>query len=210
MWMGGFGRLIPLNKNQEDFTMAGELECLIRRVGNTTVVLEKTVYTFRPIPGTKYNPETLRNYNKKTGQVDVTTRSVPVESTSVCDVQNQEHYDYLLATGQYRPYDPAKAQSEANIERSNPFEGYAIEKYEVGSVQGYLAVNKKKKPYLYAGADGVWKEKAGGMNPWKTEIELFAFLKEEVSSVSYEDEDLEKTINEVGKTAAPETKKGKK
>ena len=177
-----------------------ELECLIRRVGSTTVVLEKTVYTFRPIPGTQYKTSVLKNKDPQTGQIITTNVDVPNESTSVCDVQNQKHIDHLLRTGQFRKYDPKLAQAEASIERGNPYVGFAIEKYEVGSVAGYVAADKRKKPWKYAGAGGDWKatKAEAGQNPFKTEIELFNFLKEEVafqdSNPPEESEDLNKDL----------------
>lgn len=132
-----------------------------------------------PIPGTPYKKVMHRNYDPKKKMFIETVRNEPAaESTSVCDVDNEELINNLLATGQYREYDQERAMADAkvNARAENPLEGYAIEKY---MDSGYVAVNKKLKPYEYAGADGLWKKEKVNMSPWKTEIEAYNFIKEE-------------------------------
>lgn len=151
------------------------IECLIRREGPTTVILESTKYMFMPIPGSKKGEAT----------------------TSVCDISTERHINHLLATGQYREYDQDRAIEEAKkrSEEKPKYAGCAIEKY---LDSGYVAV-KKGSSHPYAGPDGVWrKDKTGTC--FKTEIEAYNFLREEVEMA---DNDLEETVNDL----LPEGKK---
>lgn len=156
------------------------LECLIRREGPTEVVLEKTKYNFMPIPGSKKGEMT----------------------TSVCDVANDAHAQRLLATGQYREFNQEKAEKEAIDRRKKQkpmYEGCSIEKY---MDIGYIAVKKTAEGIRYAGADETWRAERSGTH-FKTEIEAFNFIKEDVEASSKIDDDLGKTLSEL-------TGKGKK
>jgi hypothetical protein len=158
-----------------------QVHCLIRRVGPTTVTLESTKYLFMPIPGTKYHKEMKYDHVK---QPDGTMKkvpkevSVPEESTSVCEISKQEHAEHLLKLSFYEEYDPQKVEAERMAaEKPVTMTGYAIEKY---FESGYVAVDKRKKPYLYHGETGEWVPKGEKINPFKSELEAYLFLKDEV------------------------------
>jgi hypothetical protein len=130
------------------------IECLIRREGPTTVILENTKYIFMPIPGSKEGTMT----------------------TSVCEITTERHIEHLFATGQYRKYNQETAMAEAKewASRKSKLTGYAIEKY---LDSGYIAV-KEGASHPYAGPDGVWrKDRTGSF--FKTEIEAYNFIREE-------------------------------
>jgi hypothetical protein len=170
-----------------------QIHCKIRRVGPTTVTLENTKYLFMPIPGTKYHKE--KRYDFKRGPNGEYTKekiwkevSVPEESTSVCDIANEEHCSHLLQLSMYEEYDQDKIDQEkkeaAGIK--DPMAGFGVEKY---SEAGYVAVSKKKKETLYAGEDMIWAPKGSKIVPFKSEIEAFTFLKEEAENVSTEEQE---------------------
>jgi len=173
------------------------LECLLRRLGPTTVVLENTKYIFMPIPGTKYhevkhrNLVTVVNNGQEEKRWVEETRSEPAEeSTSVCDIAKEQHVSHLRASGQYREYDQDLAMKEAEERRQknkiNPFAGCSIEKYlDVG----YIVIKHKGKgePQMFAGSDGIWRKERTG-SYFKSEIEAYNFLKEEMAEDSSEEE----------------------
>lgn len=133
------------------------IECLIRREGPTTVILESVKYMFMPIPGSKKGTMT----------------------TSVCEITTERHVNHLLGTGQYREYDADIAQKEAaeRAAKKPKYEGYAIEKYQDA---GYI-VTKKGSGYPFCGADEVWRKERQG-SYFKTEIEAYNFLREYVEA----------------------------
>jgi hypothetical protein len=133
------------------------IECLIRREGPTTVILENVKYMFMPIPGSKKGETT----------------------TSVCEITTERHVNYLLTSGQYREYDADMAQKEAKERAAQKpkYEGYSIEKYQDS---GYIVV-KKGSGYPFCGADEVWRKERTG-SYFKTEIEAYNFLREYVEA----------------------------
>jgi hypothetical protein len=146
-------------------------------------------YQFFPIPGTRYHQQTLRNRDQKTGLIVETQVQIPEESTSVCNVDNQEHVDHLLKLSMYEPYDAVKVEEERRAEEAknrNPVTGYGIEKY---ADKGYVAVCKKKKPYTYAGESMAWGGKDQITAPFKSEMEAYGFIKSEAEESSIEDDD---------------------
>lgn len=188
-----------------------QLECLIRRVGPTPIILGNTKYLFMPIPGTKYHDQKHRNFNREIGKYEEKILSVPEESTSVCEVQDEAHINHLLRSGQFRTYNQEKAIKEADERRKEKpiYQGYGIEKY---LDLGYIAVDRRnKKNIFYAGVDLIWrKEKTGTY--FKTEIEAYDFLREEVAASSSaeiqkelgegkkaDDSDLGKTLDTLSK-----------
>jgi len=160
-------------------------------VGDTTVTLENTKYTFVPLPGTPYKTVTLKNRDNKTGQIIETKRQVYEESTSFCDVNTERHVKHLLKLPFYEEYDQEKIDAERKeAERKNePMKGFAIEKY---GDKGYVAVDKRKKPTKYAGESGQWVEKGGDIVPFKSELEAFNFLNEEAQ---FSTDEVEEDVN---------------
>ena len=139
------------------------IHCMIKREGPTPVILESTKYLFMPIQGSKKGEMT----------------------TSVCDITKQSHIDHLLKLPMYEPYDQEKIEKEMAEASKKPdlMKGFAVEKY---SDAGYAAVDRRKKQVLYAGENGNWVKKGEPLVPFKTEMEVFSFLKME--SGSEEDE----------------------
>ena len=150
-----------------------------------------------PVPGTQYHKEKKYDYVKdpQTGQLAKKFRdvSVPEESTSVCDISKQTHIDHLLKLSMYEEYDQEKIDAERAKKEVNPMKGFAVEKY---FDKGYVAVDKRKKPFKYAGENGTWVEKSGDLVPFKSELETFSFIKEEAEFVDNSDE-LEDTSSQV-------------
>lgn len=171
------------------------IECLIRRVGQTTVILGNTKYLFMPIPGTKYHNVKHRNlFTSIQNGIEVKQwveemRTEPAEeSTSMCEVTNEQHVAHLLASGQYREYNPARAQREADEARmvKPRLTGYSIEKYRD---EGYI-VARKNSAYPYCGPDAIWRKDRTGTS-FKSEIEAYNFLKEEATYGGSEEEQTE-------------------
>lgn len=156
-----------------------QMECLIKREGPTNLTLEKTKYTFWPIPGSK--------------------KGEP--STSVCEVTKEEHVQYLLRTGQFREYIQEQAIADAAVKVKSPLEGFSIEKY---LDSGYVAVDKRNKEFKYCGPDGQWKKEKANINPFKTEIEAFQWLKEEAEFIpegAESSDDLKTVVADLSKLA---------
>ena len=174
------------------------IHCKIRRVGPTTVTLENTKYIFMPVPGTKHHTEILKNRDPKTKQIVETKREVYDESTSMCDINTDRHVEHLLQLGMYEEYNEEKVAAEqAEAEKPSIMDGFAVEKF---LDKGYVAVNKKKKPYLYHGEAGDWVAKNSIASPFKSEIEVFTFLKDEAENPT-EDEETSEVENIVDKLA---------
>ena len=189
-----------------------QIHCLIRRVGPTTIVLESTKYTFMPIPGTKYHKEQKYDHVK---QPDGTIKkvfkmvSVPEESTSVCDVGKEEHVKHLLALSYYEEYDQEKIDADRKkakeeAAKAAKIEGFDVEKY---MDSGYVAVDKRKKPYKYHGEVGDWVPKGTPLTPFKSTIEAFTFLKDEAEFMASDGDDLDKDLDELGGKKTKKTMK---
>ncbi len=137
------------------------IECLTRREGQTTIQLEKVIYTFLPIPGGKKGEQT----------------------TSFCEISTEKHLEYLLhpnRKGQFREYDPELSRVEM-VERqkkNTQFMGYSIQKFQDS---GYIVVDQKDPKHpKYAAIEGRWIDQRQGLTPFPTEFQAFQWLKEEV------------------------------
>lgn len=148
------------------------IHCKIKREGPTTVILENTKYMFMPIPGSKKGEMT----------------------TSVAEVNTQRHVDHLLKLPMYEEYDQEKVAAELKREKAKPdlMKGFAIEKAQSGD--GYVCVDKSKKPYKYAGESGQWVAKDVKITPFKSEMEAFNFLKADRAD---DDEGLADTLKQL-------------
>jgi hypothetical protein len=152
------------------------VECLIKRVGVTPVILGKTKYLFMPIP----------DPSRKAGQ----------PSTSFCEITAEEHLAYLLKLDedgkpkldkdgfplakQYREYNP-NARPEPK-EKVIDMHGYAITKHQEGRTEGYRCEdNRNKKDRRYAGVSG-WQVGLQGLVPFATEFEAWQWLKSEIDT----------------------------
>lgn len=133
------------------------LECLIKREGPTPVELGKTRYIFMPIP----------DLNRKPGE----------PSTSVCEINAEEHLEFLLKSKQFRPYKQGQPVEE---KRETDLSGYSIVKYQEGKTEGYRIDNNIDKPKMYAGSDGIWRKSLKDLIPFDTEYNAWQWLKEEV------------------------------
>lgn len=160
------------------------LECLIKRDGPTTVVLEKVKYIFMPLPGHK--PGTM--------------------TTSICDVNTDRHVAHLLKTGQFREYVQPKGGKEIK-ETVNPLKGFSIEKY---FDSGYVVVDQRKKTVKYSGADGIWRNEKAGLKPFSAEMEAYDWLRDEVASLGDGAEEGEDAGDDLRKITERLTKKGNK
>jgi hypothetical protein len=133
------------------------IECLIKRDGPTPVELGKTRYIFQQV----VDP------NRKPGE----------PSTSVCEVNAEEHLEFLLKGKQFRPYKPGQPIPEEKVINLS---GYSIVKHQDGRTEGYRVENSNVKPKKYAGSDGQWKDNSQGMTPFDTEFSAWQWLKDEV------------------------------
>jgi hypothetical protein len=139
------------------------VECLIKREGPTPVELGKTRYMFMPIP----------DPNRRHGE----------PSTSVCEINAEEHLEFLLKSKQFRPYQPGQILEETpEVDLS----GYSIVKHQEGKMEGYRIENSNVKPKVYAGGDGVWKKSLKDIVPFDTEFNAWQWLREEVQMESRE------------------------
>jgi len=133
------------------------VECLIKREGPTPVELGRTRYMFMPIP----------DPNRKSGE----------PSTSVCEINAEEHLEFLLKSNQFRPYKMGQsAPKDDNIDLS----GYSIVIHREGKFEGYRIENNGVKPKLYVGTDGVWKKVIQGLTPFDSEFAAWQWLRDEV------------------------------
>jgi hypothetical protein len=137
------------------------IHCLIRREGATVFTLDKEKYTFMPIPGSR--------------------RGEMV--TSVADVTNEAHIQYLLRRKQFVSYDEygdeAADELKALRETKNPMQGFSVEKFGSGEHAGYIAADRRNKVVLFAGTAGDWKKDTAGVAPFNTEMDAFQFLQAE-------------------------------
>jgi hypothetical protein len=132
------------------------IECLIERVGPTTVTLGKVTYTFMPI---------LR-FDGKGKRIE--------QTTSCCEVNSEEHVKHLLARGQYREYVPEQKPAEVPV---NTLARYSFEKHMDGTANaGYIVVDSVGK--RFAGANG-WQPDRKALSPFTSEYEAFEWLKAE-------------------------------
>jgi hypothetical protein len=98
-------------------------------------------------------------------------------STSVCEVNAEEHLEFLLKSKQFRPYrEDQKAPEEVKIDLS----GYTIVKHLDGRNEGYRIEDHSKKHRRYVGSDGVWRDSLTGLTPFDTEFNAWQWLQEEI------------------------------
>lgn len=136
------------------------IECLIRREGNTPVQLEKTSYTFTPVPDPK----------RKKGE----------PSTSICEITSPEHIAYLLKQkGTFREYQEGQPEYPSAVKTIN-LSGYSIVKHLDGRIEGYRVENANVSPRKYAGSNMTWASDTKGLVPFGSEFEAFQWLREEV------------------------------
>lgn len=155
------------------------IHCLIKREGPTTVTLENTKYLFMPIPGSKKGEMT----------------------TSVCDVSKQSHIDHLLKLSMYEEYDQEKVEAERALEAKKPdlMKGFSVEKY---SEAGYVAVDRRnKKAVKIAGENREWVVKGTAVMPFKSEMEAFTFLQENVQFAETDESKVEDMVGQLTKKA---------
>ena len=134
------------------------IECLIKREGSTPVELGKTRYMFMPIP----------NLSRKSGE----------PSTSVCEINSEEHLEFLLKSNQFRPYKDDQTIEEAkNIDLT----GFSIVKHQEGRMEGYRIEDSTVKPKEYIGSDGMRRKSLQNLPPFDTEFTAWQWLREEVS-----------------------------
>jgi hypothetical protein len=150
------------------------IELLVKRVGPSPVLLDKTRYLFMPI---SVNPDG-----------SVIKKGEP--TTSVCEIDKPEHLEFIRRyPNTYREYvqgQPLEAKPITAIPKS--MMGYSITKFTEGGKEGYIVENKGKK--LYAGLDGAWKDKKGGIFPFLSEHEAWQWLKDELEAQVDEPEEM--------------------
>jgi hypothetical protein len=134
------------------------IECLIKREGPTPVELGKTRYMFMPIP----------NLNRKSGE----------PSTSVCEINSEEHLEFLLKSNQFRPYKDGQIVEEV---KDVDLTGFSIVKHQEGRMEGYRIEDGTVKPKEYIGSDGVRRKTLQNLPPFDTEFTAWQWLREEVS-----------------------------
>ena len=152
-----------------------EIECLVRREGKTVMNIDKTKYVFMP----------LRAEADRHGM-----------STSVAEIDNDEHVKYLLTQSNFIPYDP-KNRPE-NLDKEDPILGYKYQKHG----DGYIVVAPKNKRPVerFAGANG-WTDSPTGIVPFPSEMQADEWLREEVKMEGGDDPDEEETapVNKGGR-----------
>ena len=164
-----------------------EIECLVKRAGNTVVPLAGINHVFRPIRDAKKGEFT----------------------TSVCDVTTEAHLKYLLGDpgkgilGRpgFRVYDEERSQKELIESRktNSPFKGFAVQKY---LESGYLVTDLRKKDHVrYAGSDGNWTAQRTNLIPFQSEIQAYEWLKEEMTFEDQPEEAKDVGIGVHGKEA---------
>jgi hypothetical protein len=134
------------------------IECLIKREGPTPVELGKTRYMFMPIP----------NLNRKKGE----------PSTSVCEINSEEHLEFLLKSNQFRQYKDGQIIEEV---KDLDLTGFSIVKHQEGRMEGYRVEDGTVKPKEYIGSDGIRRQSLQNLPPFDTEFTAWQWLREEVS-----------------------------
>ena len=168
------------------------IECLVKRIGPTEVILDKVHLLFLPVPFIS---------DGKGGQRPI-KKDEP--TTSVCNVDKDEHLDYFKKfPNTYREYKqgeptPAELQDKKRVDLS----GFALEKYSEGGKEGYVAFDKKKK--LYHGQGGDWQDSKRGLFPFQSEIEAYQWLEEEGGARLPDEEPEMLTCPNCGKECKPQ------
>ncbi len=132
------------------------IECMIKRTGPTPIELGKVRYMFMPIP--------------------IPGRRSDEPSTSVCEINAEEHLEFLLKSRQFRPY---KDGQVGVVEHVTDLSGYSIVKHQDGRTEGYRIENNTSKPKLYVGSDGVWRKSVQNLVPFATEFMAWQWLREQ-------------------------------
>jgi hypothetical protein len=130
------------------------IECLTLRDGLTIVSIKEHNYEFMPIPGALEGEQT----------------------TSVCNIANQEIVDYLVGNmtknppikgrANFRPYRPKQAQDDMLARRNKiestqkMFTGYSVDVLKVmGNDKGYCIKHREKDGSIkFCGANGIWSD----------------------------------------------------
>lgn len=155
-----------------------KIECLIRREGVTPVLYETTRYEFQPI----------YDYYED-GSI------VPGPTTSVCEVQKQDHIDRFLRQGKYGGENGVAKPSEyrefqphprvPKIPETNMYAGMSYERHLNGTdAAGYIIRDAKRKQF--GGVNG-WGDR-NTRTPFLTQIEAYEWLKAEVEDLSAGDD----------------------
>ena len=156
-----------------------KIECLTKRAGVSPVFLDKTQYIFQPVGIV---------IDAKTGKVRVPKDGE--QTTSICEINSDEHVAYLLARPNFRKYDPEIL--EVVGEPLTKLVGFQIDKYgQVGHETGYCIIDRRKKgQHRYIGSDGTWRPTMQGVQPFNSMIDAYSWLIEE-SEMGMPDEDTE-------------------
>ena len=140
------------------------MECLVKRVGVTPVVLPTgggkvpTKYLFFP-----------HNFVEE-GE----------PSTSICDVINEEHLNWMMKHPKtFRKYDPALIQKEVQQskqeDKKTDMSGFAIRPHQN---KGYIVVDQRDPKNLqYMDQRGQWKASTDLMEPFLSEVNAWEWLK---------------------------------
>lgn len=141
-----------------------KVECLIKRTGDTPIILGNVKYMFNPLPW----------ITDQGGNRVMTKPGEP--TTSVCEVNQSEHLQYLLGSPQFREYQEGQPAPETGRDEENVINlsGYSIPRY---MDKGHIVMDGKRK--RFAGSDGQWKESNKDLIPFESEFAAFQWLKEE-------------------------------
>lgn len=144
------------------------IECLVKRVGPTTVVLDTVKLLFLPVPFV----------SDEKGGVRQAKKDEP--TTSVCDVDKAEFLEHFKRfPNTYREYVQGQAPPAGTAGPAIDMGGFSIVKTKSRGEEGYIVYDKKKR--LYSGQGGEWTENQASMIPYPSEYEAWQWLKDNIT-----------------------------
>lgn len=138
-----------------------KIECLTQREGVTPVSIGGVNYLFHPIP------TFAKAKDGSLTAVDVTT--------SMCDVQSEEHVKYLLRQPNFKEYKDDGKPRIVDLP-VNKLAGFGIEKC---GEAGYMIVDRRQKPFRYCGGDGIWKDRQNEVKAFNSQLDAAGWLQEQ-------------------------------
>lgn len=146
------------------------IECLIKRVGPTPVIL--------PMGGGK------APFHYTFWPHEFAEEGEP--STSKAEVTNPTHLKWMEKYPHtFRPFKAAQVKKDIEEEKrkskENDYTGLSIEKY---LEKGYIVIDRRDpKDIKYAGSTGQWKDTLEHIKPFNSEVNAWEWLKAEKPSI---------------------------